>query len=168
MALNGVGIAAVLAGGAFVITAVKGGSISDTVRGWIESPGTGPIVTTYGSNTPVVSAGATATGSISGVGPSVNRDQGRLIAARYGWSTGAQWDALDKIFTRESGWNNTAENASGAYGIAQALPATKYPVMGRKPISNPAAQIMWGCDYIKERYGDPVTAWAHELSAGWY
>jgi hypothetical protein len=29
-------------------------------------------------------------------------------------------------------------------------------------------QIEWTLNYIKERYGTPVAAWAHEMSAGWY
>jgi hypothetical protein len=33
---------------------------------------------------------------------------------------------------------------------------------------NAAAQIRWGLDYIRRRYGSPGRAWAHELSAGWY
>jgi hypothetical protein len=34
--------------------------------------------------------------------------------------------------------------------------------------SSPVAQILWGLNYIKGRYGSPVAAEAHELSAGWY
>jgi hypothetical protein len=44
-----------------------------------------------------------------------------MIAAGYGW-TGAQANALDSIWTHESGWNNTAQNPSStAYGIPQFL-----------------------------------------------
>lgn len=34
--------------------------------------------------------------------------------------------------------------------------------------SNPAAQIGWMISYIRAVYGDPESAWGHELTAGWY
>jgi hypothetical protein len=62
--------------------------------------------------------------------------------------------------------------SSGAYGIAQALPATKYPLAGRPPSmggsSYAPTQIVWGLQYIKQRYGDPIQAWNHELQFNWY
>jgi len=43
-----------------------------------------------------------------------------------------QFAALNKIWTRESGWNRYARNpSSGAYGIPQALPARKLRQAGR-------------------------------------
>jgi hypothetical protein len=30
------------------------------------------------------------------------------------------------------------------------------------------AQIAWGLNYIRGRYGSPGSAWAHELAQGWY
>jgi hypothetical protein len=84
----------------------------------------------------------------------------------------SQWQDFVSIAMRESGFSNTAENPSGAYGIAQALPASKYPLAGRPPSmggsSNPTAQLTWMFDYIRSRYGTPANAWAHEMSAGWY
>jgi hypothetical protein len=93
------------------------------------------------------------------------------MAAALGW-TGAEWTALQMLWQRESGWSNTALNPrSGAYGIAQALPATKYPFGGQAAGGSSArAQIEWGLNYIRTRpdYGDPLTAWAHEQAMGWY
>jgi hypothetical protein len=84
----------------------------------------------------------------------------------------SQWQDFVNIAMRESGFSNTAMNPSGAYGIAQALPSSKYPLAGRPPSeggsSNPTAQITWMFDYIRGRYGTPANAWAHEQSAGWY
>lgn len=78
----------------------------------------------------------------------------------------SQWQDFVNIAMRESGFSNTAMNPSGAYGIAQALPSSKYPLAGRPPSeggsSNPTAQITWMFDYIKGRYGTPANAWAHE------
>jgi hypothetical protein len=103
-------------------------------------------------------------------GSSQNKNVGQQMAAKYGWGTGQNWVALDALWTRESGWSNTAKNpTSGAYGIAQALPQSKYPPAGRESGgSSAAAQIGWGLNYIKGRYGSPVAAWAHEQKFGWY
>jgi hypothetical protein len=77
------------------------------------------------------------------------------------------------LWNRESGWSNTAENpSSGAYGIAQALghgPTNQYPAgPANPPVSSASAQIAWGLSYIKQTYGSPSAAWAHEESEGWY
>ena len=53
-----------------------------------------------------------------------------------------------------------AENASGAYGIPQALPGSKMASAGADWQTNPATQIKWGLGYIKAIYGDPCKAWA--------
>ena len=88
---------------------------------------------------------------------------GKQMAAQYGW-TGAEWTALNNVAMRESGWNPNAQNpTSSAYGIAQ-------NINGRAgyPDPSPAGQIAWMLAYIKSRYGDPIGAWNHEMSAGWY
>lgn len=92
--------------------------------------------------------------------------QSRL--ASYGWGP-SQMQFLDELWNRESGWNPAAENpSSGAYGIPQALPATKMSSAGSDWKNNPETQIDWGMGYIKQRYGTPENAWAHEQTAGWY
>jgi len=96
-----------------------------------------------------------------------NKANGRLQAAAYGWSEGPQWTALDRLWTRESGWDNTAQNPhSTAFGIAQFLDAT-WAKYGPKT-SDPTLQIRYGLAYIRDRYGSPVAAWAHETAQGWY
>jgi len=94
-------------------------------------------------------------------GSQQNRNIGQQIAASYGWGSGAEWASLDALAMGESGWSNTAKNASsGAYGIAQALPESKYPPAGRASGGSDAAtQIRWMLDYIKGRYGDPINAY---------
>lgn len=55
------------------------------------------------------------------VGRGTNRELGRAMAARRGW-TGSQWNALDRLWQNESGWDHTAQNpTSTAFGIAQFL-----------------------------------------------
>ncbi|MBO4208097.1 lytic transglycosylase domain-containing protein [Micromonospora echinofusca] len=80
-----------------------------------------------------------------------------------------QMPCLDKLWTKESGWNHKASNpSSGAYGIPQALPGSKMGTVADDWRTNPATQIKWGLGYIKGRYGTPCGAWAHSQDVGWY
>ncbi|MGW2643636.1 aggregation-promoting factor C-terminal-like domain-containing protein [Streptomyces sp. NPDC001393] len=81
----------------------------------------------------------------------------------------AQFNAFSKIVSHESGWNPSATNSStGAYGLVQALPASKMASAGGDWKTNPATQIKWGLDYMKSRYGSPEKAWAFWQANGWY
>jgi hypothetical protein len=90
----------------------------------------------------------------------------RMLAS-FGFSTN-QFGCLNNIWTRESGWRYNAENASGAYGIPQALPGSKMATAGADWMTNPTTQIKWGLGYIKGRYGSPCQAWAAWQVQGWY
>lgn len=90
------------------------------------------------------------------------------LVADKGWSQ-AQFQCLDRLWTRESQWNYRAVNrSSGAYGIAQALPGNKMNSFGSDWRSNPITQIKWGLNYIEDRYTTPCGAWAHSEATGWY
>ncbi|MFF7853954.1 transglycosylase SLT domain-containing protein [Streptomyces sp. NPDC007904] len=81
----------------------------------------------------------------------------------------AQFQCFSKIVQHESNWNVSATNASsGAYGLVQALPASKMASAGSDWRTNPATQIEWGLDYMKDRYGSPCGAWDFWQSNGWY
>ncbi|MEV5281669.1 transglycosylase SLT domain-containing protein [Streptomyces sp. NPDC051994] len=81
----------------------------------------------------------------------------------------AQFAAFSKIVSHESGWNHTATNSSsGAYGLVQALPASKMASAGADWKTNPATQIKWGLDYMNSRYGSPVGAWNFWQAHHWY
>ncbi|MGX2997450.1 aggregation-promoting factor C-terminal-like domain-containing protein [Streptomyces sp. JNUCC 64] len=81
----------------------------------------------------------------------------------------AQYNAFEKIVTRESNWNVTAQNSSsGAYGLVQALPGSKMSTHGSDWRTNAETQIKWGIDYMEDRYGSPVDAWSFWKSNGWY
>jgi hypothetical protein len=81
----------------------------------------------------------------------------------------AQYNAFNNIVSHESGWNPSATNASsGAYGLVQALPASKMASAGSDWKTNPATQIKWGLDYMNSRYGSPVQAWNFWQANGWY
>lgn len=92
----------------------------------------------------------------------------KKMAKKYGWSSGAQWNDLVKLWNRESNWQWNAANASGAYGIPQSLPGDKMASAGADWRTDAATQIKWGLGYIKQRYGSPSGAWGHELNVGWY
>ncbi|MEU7278621.1 transglycosylase SLT domain-containing protein [Streptomyces sp. NPDC045431] len=80
-----------------------------------------------------------------------------------------QYACADAVFTRESNWNLYATNpSSGAYGIAQALPPTKYASAGSDWRTNPITQVRWGITYMESRYGSPCGAWAFWQSHHWY
>ncbi|MER6097313.1 transglycosylase SLT domain-containing protein [Streptomyces sp. NPDC001728] len=81
----------------------------------------------------------------------------------------SQYQSFSKIVAHESGWNHHATNSSsGAYGLVQALPASKMASAGSDWKTNPATQIKWGLNYMNERYGSPNAAWAFWQANGWY
>ena len=75
-----------------------------------------------------------------------------------------QFAAFDFIVTHESNWNLNAVNpTSGAYGLGQALPASKIKDRSAK------GQIEWMKGYIETRYGTPKAAKAAWIGhGGWY
>jgi resuscitation-promoting factor RpfB len=171
---KGTALGIVAVGSLLAWSAIRGKKITSALRNLIagkaptDAAGTPITGGTYSSEI------ATATGNTGANSQTAAHNQGiaKILAAPFGWSTGTQWDDLVSLWNQESGWSNTAENPSGAYGIAQALPNTKYPLPGQPPseggMSDPTTQIAWGLAYILGRYGSPSGAWAHEVSAGWY
>jgi hypothetical protein len=96
------------------------------------------------------------------------RGAARAMLADHGWGAG-QFACLDSLWAKESGWRPTARNtSSGAYGIPQALPATKLASAGADWQTNPVTQIRWGLTYIKTSYGSPCAAWSHSRAMNWY
>lgn len=80
-----------------------------------------------------------------------------------------QFACLEPLWEKESNWRVTATNpTSGAYGIAQALPDSKYASAGSDWQTNAITQIRWGLGYIKAVYGTPCAAWAHSQATNWY
>lgn len=90
------------------------------------------------------------------------------VCSSYGWSE-TDIECLISLWNKESGWNPYACNSSsGAYGIPQALPASKMASKGADYKTNYQTQINWGLSYISSRYGNPQNAWSHWLANGWY
>jgi len=150
------------------------------------------VVIIFGSASSPGTPGAPAAAAISAPGAdggtvAANKALATRLAGEFGWNDQQQLICLDELWTRESGWSQTAINGtSGAYGIAQALghipgvsvalnrqgdnypppfTAANPPPWGN---SNPAGQITWGLGYIAVTYTTPCGAWAHEEAAGFY
>lgn len=124
-----------------------------------------------GAGSPGTAGGGLDLSGFTGGGNSTaNQELGKRMAAAMGW-TGAKWQALQQLWTGESGWSESIANkASGAYGIPQALPGNKMSSEGADWKTNAATQIAWGLKYIKGRYGDPVKALSQWMgrSPHWY
>ena len=86
----------------------------------------------------------------------------------------ANWICLDELWDRESSWrtkknpHRAVNRSSGAYGIPQALPASKMASAGKDYRFNPKTQVNWGLNYINERYGSACKALDHHNKKGWY
>ena len=90
------------------------------------------------------------------------------------WATAASidrqnWQYVDYLVGHESSWNPKAVNpSSGAYGLAQALPANKMSSTAEDWRDNPITQLRWMDSYVHSRYGSweaAVNFWKKE---GWY
>jgi hypothetical protein len=100
--------------------------------------------------------------------PGTAQQIGYDMLPKFGFSQSTQWGCLLDLWNRESGWLWDAENASGAYGIPQALPGYKMESAGADWQTDPTTQITWGLGYIQSVYGTPCGAWDHEEADGWY
>ena len=129
-----------------------------------------------------VAAANTGTGTGTGTGggggiiyvtstppnPNTAQSIGYNLMASFGFSPTTYFGCLLDLWNHESGWVYDAENASGAYGIPQALPGSKMASAGPDWQTNPATQIKWGLGYIKQLYGNPCGAWSFEEANGYY
>jgi len=73
---------------------------------------------------------------------------------------------VDYIISHESGWVWTKYNyrGSGAYGLGQALPASKMAAYGGDYMTSPITQLKWANAYALGRYGSWAAAYAHWLA----
>ena len=89
-------------------------------------------------------------------------NQSNIPASDHGYA--------DSIISRESGWRYTAWNAagSGAYGLCQALPATKMATAGSDYMTNPITQLNWCHSYAQARYGGWAAAYSFWQVNHWW
>jgi len=177
--IDGVGLTASIIGSALVYSGIKGYSLLAVIQNLVTGkPIAENVTVTSPLSTPgtavIEPEGTSGMGSNPALLTGSPRAIGKTMAAEMGW-TGAEWDALEKLWTRESNWNPKARNpSSGAYGIPQSLPHTKMPKAAWPEFaggsSSAVAQIRWGLNYIKQRYGSPRMAWAfwQRQSPHWY
>ena len=89
---------------------------------------------------------------------------------KYDWMRQAgipesDWQYVDYIVGRESGWNPNAINPNGgACGLAQALPCSK---LGTE-WNNPVHALKWQHTYVTQRYGGYAQAYAFWTQNHWY
>jgi phage-related protein len=121
---------------------------------------------------------ASAAGSSLGVATTNGpvQETVRAVAATRGWGSGPQWDALDWIVRKESGWRPTAQNpVSSASGLFQMIDGTwrayrppqasSFAKARLAPVNH---QAVAGMNYFGGRYGSPVGARAFWQKNGWY
>ena len=74
--------------------------------------------------------------------PKGARSVGKAMAkSKYGWGD-KQYTCLNTLWTKESRWNYRSRNkVTGAHGIPQAYPATKYESIGSDWRTNPITQM---------------------------
>jgi hypothetical protein len=175
-----------LAGGTFVpgggggldLSALIGGQFADTYRML------GQIATLFAGNLMASQAGGVGTAAADGVKgealakisalAAVSSVAGspevvaavRAVAATFGWGSGPEWDALSSLISGESSWNPAIKNAStSATGLFQKMTSIHGPI---EPTV--AGQTQWGLNYVRSRYGDPLSAYHAWLSRSphWY
>lgn len=147
---------------------------------------------TVGSDPDDTSGCDTSSETPSSTDPDGNKGIAKEILTAKGLAED-EWQCLEKLWTRESGWkvnaindaeknNDTnrnrlldiadgediSETEDDAYGIPQSKPGGKMASVGADWRTNAKTQITWGLQYIEERYSTPCGAWSHSESKGWY
>lgn len=191
MPLSGIAVAEIGVGGLLVYSGVKGFTIADTFSYLAKgtTPAPTEAINQSSAQAPASSSSVAASQSAAYKATGSKSAQQALnnAAAAYGWNTGAEWQALVNVEMREAGFDPSATNSSsGAYGLGQALghgtgagtQGTVTNEYGGYGVSDAvaqaansgdaSAQAIWMCAYIRAVYGDPVAAWQHEQSQGWY
>ncbi len=89
----------------------------------------------------------------------------------------SDWAAVDYIVSRESSWRHCVRNGGVvdcanhggvAYGLCQALPATKMATAGVDYMTNPVTQLKWCNAYAHSRYGGWQAAYNFWVARHWW
>lgn len=151
-------------GGIFLYKSVTGSSFSSIVQG---RPNGATGTAASAASAGVGGLGQALAGASSSAGSVTTQDLASIGSA-FGW-TGSQISDWMGVINKESGGRLTAQNpTSNAYGIAQFINGpSEYYSYGGNP-NTTQGQLTAMANYIKQRYGTPSAALAHENSAGWY
>lgn len=189
MKTNGAALAITGTGAIFLWAGIKGVSVTEVIQDVVtgHNPATAKITNAITAPfVPLATSAAAAAGTSNlagigagaGAGASAYQAYAFSLFPRYGW--GADQEApLVSLWNGESGWDPTAYNPGThttnpddhhAFGIPQALPASKMASAGTDWRTNGDTQIRWGLGYIKAVYGSPANAYAKWLSRSphWY
>lgn len=114
-----------------------------------------------GSGNTTGETGANAVGSVT-------RTDLLTLASPEGWGA-SEVDAWEGVITKESNGNPRAVNpSSGAAGIAQGITGWSWYAAHGGSAGSVMGQLTAMKNYIKQRYGTPSAALAHENAYGWY
>lgn len=81
----------------------------------------------------------------------------------------SDYEYVDYIISHESSWNYLISNSvSGAYGLCQALPASKMSSSGSDWATNPETQMSWCNSYAISSYGSWSQAYDYWLEHNWW
>lgn len=189
MAVSGIGVAYALSGAVLFWSGFTGNTLQATLTDFLKgavpahvsmtTPTIGVNDNSSGSTTSSSGNSSTSSTTIPAADkagtPTANKALGKLLAGSYGWAGSGQWPYLESGWQEESGWNQYAANDKSdpynhAYGIPQANPGSKMSSAGSDWKTNPATQIRWGLNYIKQTYGSPskVPGWTPNGPASGY
>ncbi|WOO86598.1 hypothetical protein RZE82_05650 [Mollicutes bacterium LVI A0039] len=105
--------------------------------------------------------------ALSTSGPASGSEKEAIMSAAGISSSDYQY--VDYIITKESGWNATADNPiSDAYGLCQSLPGSKMASAGSDWATNPVTQMKWCNSYATSRYGSWANAYSFWISNHWW
>lgn len=80
----------------------------------------------------------------------------------------SDYQYVEAIVTRESGWRHWIVNSIGATGLCQSLPGSKMASAGADYLTNPVTQLRWCSSYAQSRYGGWANAWSAWQSKHWW
>lgn len=117
----------------------------------------------------VVVARAQAEAQVAVKTPPVAVSGGKTDWLRQAGIPESQWQYVDYIISKESGWRPTAVNkSSGATGLCQSLPASKMATAGADYLTNPVTQLRWCNSYATARYGGWANAYNFWVLKRWW
>ena len=73
-----------------------------------------------------------------------------------------EWRCFTRLIGKESAWQHTAENSSGAYGLGQVKGSKRYTE------GKPKKQVKVSYRYMLHKYKSACGAWEHFKSEGWH
>jgi hypothetical protein len=137
--------------------------------GWPNQEDKSTVTAIESATAAAFKAGAlTNFGMFTGAAGGGNAVNMAIAKSLFPWPA-SMWPAYNYVEMREAGYNLTARNpSSGAYGVAQFINGpSEYAQYGGN-VNTAGGQFTAMYNYIRQRYGNPVAAAAHEQAFNWY